>query len=192
MPLMRDNVDTDVIIPKQFLARTGRIGLGRCLLHSWRRCGRFKAGSPQYSKATIMLSGDNYGCGSSREHAVWALTRCGYAAIIASSFAEIFHLNCIRNGLLPITLGRTLAAEAALISSGIARLGVHADLVGTRVEFCSGRAIPFSMPAFYRMALSRGVSAARMVISNMGDILEHEAAKNPHQYTQAAFNRAGR
>lgn len=192
MPLMRDNIDTDVIIPKQFLSCAGREGLGRYLFNEWRRCNRFGACSPWRSKATVLLSGSNFGCGSSREHAVWALSRHGYAAIVASSFAEIFHLNCIRNGILPIPLGSHLASEAALISGCAARRSVHVDLVGARVVFCSGRASSFGMPAFYRMALARGVSAARMILANISDILEHEAAKNPHQYTLAALIRAGR
>src|SRR5215467_16044486 len=108
--LDRDSVDTDQIIPKQFLKRTERTGYGDCLFFDWRfdSEGRpsptFALNAPQYIGASILIAGKNFGCGSSREHAVWALRDYGFRAVIASSFADIFAGNCVKNGLVPVVL----------------------------------------------------------------------------------------
>ncbi|HTI31091.1 MAG TPA: 3-isopropylmalate dehydratase small subunit [Sphingomonas sp.] len=124
-PLLRDNVDTDTIIPSREMKTTGRTGLADGLFAPWRyQQGRvphpeFVLNQPRYAGAQILAAGANFGCGSSREHAVWALAEWGFRAIIAESFAPIFRNNCIRNGLLPIALPRdavaTLADEVATI-----------------------------------------------------------------------------
>src|SRR5215467_261479 len=108
--LQRDNVDTDQIIPKQFLKRIERTGYGDVLFFDWRydrdgsRDPAFPLNAPKYRGATILLAGKNFGCGSSREHAVWALRDYGFRAIIAPSFADIFANNCLKNGLLTVVL----------------------------------------------------------------------------------------
>ena len=108
--LPRVNVDTDQIIPKQFLKRIERTGFGRYLFHDWRYLPdgspdpRFELNHPKAAGATILVAGDNFGCGSSREHAPWALAEYGFRAIIAPSFADIFYANCCQNGLLPVAL----------------------------------------------------------------------------------------
>src|SRR5579864_9121140 len=108
VPLDRPNVDTDQIIPKQFLKRIERTGFGEFLFYDWRRLenGRpnpdFELNQPRYANASVLLAGRNFGCGSSREHAVWALHDYGIGAIIAPSFADIFHNNALGNGLLPV------------------------------------------------------------------------------------------
>lgn len=109
-PLERSNVDTDQIIPKQFLKRIERQGFGECLFYHWRfdekgqKKASFTLNHPQYQGASILVAGHNFGCGSSREHAPWALLDYGFKVIIAQSFADIFHNNCLKNGLLPIAL----------------------------------------------------------------------------------------
>ena len=103
-PLDRANVDTDQIIPKQFLKRIERSGFGPYLFYDWRRQGDFVLDRPQYRGASILVAGANFGCGSSREHAPWALEDAGFRAVIASSFADIFNANCLKIGLLPIRL----------------------------------------------------------------------------------------
>src|SRR5262245_1301792 len=110
-PLDRVNVDTDQIIPKQFLKRIERTGFGQFLFFDWRYQddGKtpqpdFELNAPRYEGATVLLAGKNFGCGSSREHAPWALLDYGFRALIASSFADIFYNNCFKNGILPITL----------------------------------------------------------------------------------------
>jgi 3-isopropylmalate/(R)-2-methylmalate dehydratase small subunit len=118
-PLLRDNVDTDAIIPSREMKSTGRTGLADGLFAPWRyREGRapdpaFVLNQAAYAEARILAAGANFGCGSSREHAVWALAEWGIRAVIAESFAPIFRNNCIRNGLLPIALPRAIVASLA-------------------------------------------------------------------------------
>ena len=106
----RDHVDTDQIIPKQFLKRIERTGFGRYVFFDWRfnadgtEREDFELNRPESKGATILIAGENFGCGSSREHAPWALGDYGFKVIVASSFADIFHQNCLQNGILPITL----------------------------------------------------------------------------------------
>ena len=119
--LDRTNVDTDQVIPKQFLKRIERTGYGEFLFFDWGRLEDgspnpdFELNAPQYQDAGIMVTGPNFGCGSSREHAVWAIYQHGFKAIIAPSFAEIFHKNCFQNGLCPVLL------EEAQVSDIMAR-----------------------------------------------------------------------
>jgi 3-isopropylmalate/(R)-2-methylmalate dehydratase small subunit len=116
MPLIRDNIDTDTIIPSREIRSTGKTGLADGLFSPWRYTDAlartpdldFVLNDPRHAGAQILLAGKNFGCGSSREHAVWALAEYGFRCIIAESFAPIFHGNCIRNGVLPITCGRTV------------------------------------------------------------------------------------
>lgn len=109
-PLARHNVDTDQIIPKQFLKRIERTGFGQFLFFDWRftedgeRKPDFVLNQPRYHGASVLVSGENFGCGSSREHAPWALYDYGFRVLIASSYADIFYNNCVQNGLLPVKL----------------------------------------------------------------------------------------
>src|SRR3984885_10072736 len=123
-PLDRVNVDTDQIIPKQFLKRIERTGFGQFLFFDWRYLAdgktpdpSFELNAPQLQGASILIAGKNFGCGSSREHAPWALEDYGFRAIIAPSYADIFYNNCFKNGILPVTLPdeqvETLFARAA-------------------------------------------------------------------------------
>src|SRR6266403_3174529 len=115
--LDRPNVDTDQIIPKQFLKRVERTGFGEFLFYDWRfsAAGQpepsFPLNEPRYSGASILIAGRNFGCGSSREHAPWALADYGFRAIIAQSFADIFRNNCMKNGLLPVVLSAVEVTE---------------------------------------------------------------------------------
>ncbi|MGA3297470.1 MAG: 3-isopropylmalate dehydratase small subunit [Candidatus Bathyarchaeia archaeon] len=114
VPLDRANIDTDQIVPKQFLKLVGRIGFGQYLFYDWRfdQSGnlnpKFVLNDPRYKEAKILLARSNFGCGSSREHAVWALSDYGFKAVIASSYADIFYNNCFKNGLLPIALNEKI------------------------------------------------------------------------------------
>src|SRR5690242_3021742 len=103
-PLDRANVDTDQIIPKQFLKRIERTGFGEFLFYDWRNDPSFVLNEPRYQGASILVAGKNFGCGSSREHAPWALGEFGFRAIVAPSFADIFRANCYKTGLLAVTL----------------------------------------------------------------------------------------
>src|SRR3989449_5126822 len=139
-PLYRANVDTDQIIPKQFLKRIERTGFGEFLFNDWRRSAEglpnpnFVLNQSRYSGASILVAGKNFGCGSSREHAVWALADFGFRAVIAPSFADIFFNNCFKNGVLPIVLDEEQVArlfEKALSSAGY-RLSI--DLPAQLIE----------------------------------------------------------
>src|SRR5437016_13896951 len=122
-PLERANVDTDQIIPKQFLKRIERTGFGEFLFYDWRRTsdGRldpaFSLNQPRYSGASVLVAAKNFGCGSSREHAVWAVEDFGFRVVIAPSFADIFANNCVKNGVLTVVLSEEKTAEIARRSS---------------------------------------------------------------------------
>src|ERR1700688_3734782 len=119
VPLDKVNVDTDQIIPKQFLKRIERTGFGEFLFYDWRRArdgspdSSFSLNQPRYAGASILVTGKNFGCGSSREHAVWALEDFGFRAVIASSFADIFANNCVKNGVLTVVLSEEEVTEIA-------------------------------------------------------------------------------
>ena len=116
-PLDKINVDTDQIVPKQFLKLVQKSGFGKYLFYNWRFDSNdnpnsdFILNDPKYKKSKILVAGDNFGCGSSREHAVWALQDYGFSVIIAPSFADIFYSNCFKNGILPISLARKTVEE---------------------------------------------------------------------------------
>jgi 3-isopropylmalate/(R)-2-methylmalate dehydratase small subunit len=137
MPLIRDNVDTDAIIPSREMKSTGKTGLADGLFAPWRYLDastrtsnpNFVLNDPTYSGAQILIGGKNFGCGSSREHAVWALAEYGFRCVIAESFAPIFRNNCVRNGLLPIDLGRAVPAQliGAVIAIDLATQSIRCD-----------------------------------------------------------------
>ena len=160
--LPRRDVDTDQIIPKQFLKSVDRTGFGPALFYDWRYRGdgtpdpAFELNSPAAQGATILITGPNFGCGSSREHAVWALVQYGFRAIIAPSFADIFTSNCYRNGLLPVRLA---AAEVdALIRSSEGGLyEIVVDLERQMVTDDRAFSARFSADAYGRELLLRGL-----------------------------------
>ena len=154
--LPRRDVDTDQIIPKQFLKGVERTGFGASLFYDWRADPKFELNRPEAQGATILLTGPNFGCGSSREHAVWALAQHGFRAIIAPSFADIFLANCYRNGVLPVQLPaaevETLIQRAA---GGSYELAV--DLEGCVVSDDRGFSAQFSPDPYGRELLLQGL-----------------------------------
>ena len=178
-PLQRENVDTDQIIPKQFLKRTERTGYGECLFFDWRSdpAGKpdpaFPLNAPQYSGASILLTGKNFGCGSSREHAVWALRDYGFRAIIAPSFADIFSSNCVKNGLLTVTLKpEEVAILMARASAG--RLDLKVDLEECEVSTADGFHAKFTIEPFRRMCLLEGMDEIGMTLKHEAEIAAYE------------------
>jgi 3-isopropylmalate/(R)-2-methylmalate dehydratase small subunit len=162
--LPRVNVDTDQIIPKQFLKRIERTGFGRYLFHDWRYLPdgspdpRFELNHPKAAGATILVVGDNFGCGSSREHAPWALGEYGFRAIIAPSFADIFFGNCCQNGLLPVRLGRGDVEELVRrYDASDSGYEVTVDLQSQQVSDVAGFAAGFEIDAYRREMLLRGL-----------------------------------
>lgn len=177
--LDRDNVDTDQIIPKQFLKRTERTGYGNCLFFDWRFNGegrtnpQFALNAPQYAGASILIAGKNFGCGSSREHAVWALRDYGFRVVIASSFADIFAGNCVKNGVLTVVLRPAeIAALKSRDAAGHYRLTV--DLEKYEVRARDGFSAHFEIDAFARACLLEGLDEIGMTLRHEAEIAAYE------------------
>ncbi|MEO7987803.1 MAG: 3-isopropylmalate dehydratase small subunit [Gemmatimonadales bacterium] len=160
--LPRANVDTDQIIPKQFLKRIERTGFGPSLFFDWRYLPdgspdpEFELNRPEAAGATILVAGANFGCGSSREHAPWALAEYGFRSVIAPSFADIFHGNCCQNGMLPVTLPEAVVAE--LLTRGAAGgYELTVDLERRRVYDDHGVDEPFAIDDYRREMLLQGL-----------------------------------
>jgi 3-isopropylmalate/(R)-2-methylmalate dehydratase small subunit len=162
--LPRENVDTDQIIPKQFLKGIERTGLGPALFYDWRYRAdgtpnpEFELNEPAAAGASILIAGANFGCGSSREHAAWALADAGFRAVIAPSFADIFFANCCQNGLLPVTLPAAAVAELARrCSAGRGAYRLTVDLEAQVVEDERGFKAAFALDPYRRFMLLRGL-----------------------------------
>jgi len=180
--LPRDNVDTDQIIPKQFLKRIERTGYGDVLFFDWRydRDGNperaFPLNAPQYRGATILLAGKNFGCGSSREHAVWALRDYGFRAIVAPSFADIFANNCLKNGVLTVALPPAEIAQLnARDAAGLYRLKI--DLEQCQVSGDGGFHTHFEIDPFSRTCLLEGLDEIGMTLKREADIAKYEQTR---------------
>ncbi len=170
VPLPINNIDTDQIIPARFLKTTSKEGLGAQLFNDWRydAAGNpkpdFILNQPRAQGAQVLLAGDNFGCGSSREHAPWALTQFGFRAVISTSFADIFKQNALKNSLLPIVAPPDVHAE--LFSAG-PDATVKVDLANQTLTTPSGRKVEFPVDAFAKHCLLNGVD-------ELGYILQHE------------------
>ncbi|HET7442982.1 MAG TPA: 3-isopropylmalate dehydratase small subunit [Terriglobales bacterium] len=173
-PLDRHNVDTDQIIPKQFLKRIERTGFGEFVFHDWRHTQDgskdpgFVLHQQRYEGATILVAGKNFGCGSSREHAVWALADYGFRAVIAPSFADIFANNSIKNGFLPVVLPEEKVAEIVKRAQTENGYEVTVDLEQQRVRDAYGLSADFQIDEFSRHCLLEG-------LDDIGLTLQHEA-----------------
>ena len=182
-PLDRVDVDTDQIIPKQFLKRIERTGYGEFLFYDW-RLGKdrspdpeFVLNRPEYEGATVLVAGRNFGCGSSREHAPWALLDYGFRAVISSSFADIFMSNCYQNGFLPVELDDTDVAHimtAALAGDGYE---VTVDLEAQEVRDGSGWTASFSIDPFRRECLLNGLDDIGLTLTLDSEIEAFEEAR---------------
>jgi 3-isopropylmalate/(R)-2-methylmalate dehydratase small subunit len=153
--LDRADVDTDQIIPKQFLKRIERTGYGEFLFFDWMKEPDFELRRPEYAGARILLAGRNFGCGSSREHAAWALQDHGFEVVIAPSFGDIFRTNALKIGLVPIALPAETVATLMRAASGGASLTV--DLEAQQVVAPGGLAVPFEFEPFARDYLLQGL-----------------------------------
>jgi 3-isopropylmalate/(R)-2-methylmalate dehydratase small subunit len=176
-PLDRANVDTDQIIPKQFLKRIERSGYGPFLFYDWRRQGDFILDQPAYHGASVLVTGENFGCGSSREHAPWSLLDAGFRVVIAPSFADIFKSNSFRCGLLPVELPgpsvRTLI-DLALQEPG---MEITVDLERRRVAAGDFEA-SFSIDPFFRESLLNGWDEVALTLRQQSEITRYEAARS--------------
>ena len=192
-PLDRANVDTDAIIPKQFLKSIKRTGYGPYLFDEWRYLDRGEPGmdctnrprnpdfvlnQPRYAGASILLARDNFGCGSSREHAPWALDDYGFRCVIAPSFADIFYNNCFKNGLLPVVLGAD--AVDALFAACAATEGysLRVDLAAQQVVAPDGSAYHFEVDAFRKHCLLNGLDDIGLTLQEADAIRSYEARRS--------------
>ncbi|MFM5448845.1 3-isopropylmalate dehydratase small subunit [Aeromonas veronii] len=187
VPLDSANVDTDAIIPKQFLQKVNRIGFGKHLFHDWRFLDdagqqpnpEFVLNQPQFAGASILLARENFGCGSSREHAPWALADYGFKTIIAPSFADIFYGNAINNGMVPVRLKEEEVDTLFQLVAAQPGIEIEVDLEANQVRadsLCFG----FEIDEFRRYCLLNGLDA-------IGLTLQHEAAISAFEAKQPSW-----
>lgn len=182
-PLDRANADTDQIIPKQFLKRIERTGFGEFLFFDWRYQPDghtpnpdFLLNQPQYQGASVLIAGKNFGCGSSREHAPWALNDYGFRAIIAPSYADIFYNNCFKNGMLPLVLPEETVA--LLMKRALAPgYTLTVDLQTQTVSDSLGWSETFQVDAFRRHCLLNGLDDIGLTLQHEPEITAFEAAR---------------
>ena len=180
-PLDAANVDTDQIIPKQFLQKTERIGFGKHLFHDWRyldASGKknnpsFILNAPQYKGASILLTRENFGCGSSREHAPWALQEYGFKVIVASSFADIFYGNCINIGLLPITLSEREIDEL-FAETNDTSVTLTVNLTNNTLT-SNNKSYSFALDSFHQYCLEKGIDSVGWTLNKLEKIKAFEA-----------------
>ena len=184
-PLDRANVDTDQIIPKQFLKRIERTGFGEFLFYDWRYTTdstlnpSFVLNEPRYQGASILIADKNFGCGSSREHAPWALGEYGFRVIIAPSFADIFANNCFKNGMLPIALNDDAVRGIMRRAQQQTGYELKIDLERQTIEDADRLSIPFVVGEFQRYCLLEG-------LDDIGLTLRHEEAIKNYEATHAS------
>lgn len=181
-PLDRKNVDTDQIISKEFLKRIERTGFGEFVFYHWRfdeqgnAIEDFVLNKPEYKGSEILVAQDNFGCGSSREHAPWAILDYGFRVVIAPSFADIFHNNCFKNGILPIKLTEAECDE--LLSKGIEQAQeIEVNLVEQTVTTGYGKTYSFNIDPYYKEMLLNGWDEISLTIKYEDHIAAYEAKR---------------
>jgi 3-isopropylmalate/(R)-2-methylmalate dehydratase small subunit len=181
VPLYRPNIDTDQIIPKQFLKRIEKTGFGEFVFYDWRR-GKdsqldpeFTLNQPRYAGSSILLAAKNFGCGSSREHAVWALADFGFRAVIAPTFGDIFANNCVQNGVLTVTLTEDEVAELVKRSETIPGYELTVDLEKRKVTDDRGFSASFSLDETVRHRLLEGLDDIGLTMKHEAEIAAYEA-----------------
>jgi len=182
IPLPVNNVDTDQIIPARFLKVTDKVGLGKNLFSDWRYqpdgspVADFVLNRPEHQGSQILLAGDNFGCGSSREHAPWALTGWGIRVVISTSFADIFRNNSLKNGLLPVVVSPETHAMLFDLAEEMPRAAWTVNLENQVLELPAGQSIPFEVDPFSRTCLLQGVDELGYLLSFADQIAKYEAA----------------
>jgi 3-isopropylmalate/(R)-2-methylmalate dehydratase small subunit len=182
VPLVVDNVDTDQIIPARFLKGTDKAGLGEGLFADWRYGGDgrpkpgFVLNRPEMAGRAVLLAGANFGSGSSREHAPWALRAFGFRAVLAPLFADIFRNNALKNGLLPVELPAGVHAELAAAVEADPEVEVTVDLERETVDLPGGRAVAFTVDPFARRMLLEGTDELGYLLGHGGAVAAYENA----------------
>ena len=187
VPLNRVNVDTDQIIPKQFLKLTQRTGFGKYLFYDWRFLedgtprDEFVLNDPRYRDGKILLTRANFGCGSSREHAVWALLDYGFRVLIAPSYADIFYNNCFKNGVLPITISDRQVDELFAEATAHDGYALSIELKNQTVTKPDGQAIQFEINPFTKKCLLEGLDDISLTLQHEEEIRSYELRLKPFQ-----------
>jgi 3-isopropylmalate/(R)-2-methylmalate dehydratase small subunit len=182
-PLDRPNVDTDQIIPKQFLKRVERTGFGEFLFYDWRSGPdgapdpSFVLNEPRYAGASVLVAGRNFGCGSSREHAPWALLDYGFRAVVAPSYADIFMNNCMKNGIVPVVLAEDEVAELSRRAREVEGYRLTVDLERCEVRDGQGFRAPFAIDEFRRHCLLEGLDDIGLTLRHESQIRDYEARR---------------
>ena len=183
VPLPIDNIDTDQIIPARFLKTTDKSGLGSGLFADWRYQADgslrpdFPLNDQRYAGAQILVAGNNFACGSSREHAPWALVDYGFRAVISTSFADIFRNNSLKNGLLPIIVGPNIYAAILHMVTNDPQCELTIDLASQQVHFPDGRRASFPIDAFSKKCLLNGIDELGYLLSFQEHIAAFEAVQ---------------
>ncbi|ODV41392.1 3-isopropylmalate dehydratase [Cupriavidus sp. UYMMa02A] len=195
-PLDRANVDTDAILPKQFLKSIHRNGFGPYLFDEWRYldhgepgqdCSKrplnqdFVLNQSRYRGASILLARENFGCGSSREHAPWALEDFGLRVLIAPSFADIFYNNCLKNGLLPIVAGPDVVERLFAEVAATPGYRLQVDLAAQQVVTPSGQTIAFTLDPFKQHCLLNGLDDIALALRHAGQIQDYERERRQRE-----------
>ena len=180
VPLPVDNIDTDQIIPARYLKATDKSGMGQALFADWRyapdgspRPG-FALNDPRYQGAQILLAGDNFGCGSSREHAPWALTGFGFRAVVSTSFADIFRNNALKNGLLPVIVDAETHRSLFDLAAEAPQAEITIDLESQTVTLPGGQTFTFPIDPFSKTCLLKGVDQLGYILSFEDEIAVFE------------------
>ena len=186
MPLIRNNIDTDAIIPKQYLKAVSRQGFGNFLFDDWRykdpgdldveiskrkKNDDFILNKKEYEKAQIIISGENFGCGSSREHAVWALSDFGIKSVIAISFADIFYNNCFKNGLLPVILKKEEIEEIKTYVGSLSLIEINLE---NQLVNCADKSYEFEIDPSRKFNLINGIDDISKTLEYQNDIINYE------------------
>jgi 3-isopropylmalate/(R)-2-methylmalate dehydratase small subunit len=192
LPLPIDNIDTDQIIPARFLKTISKEGLDKQLFFDWRydAAGNprpdFLLNQPSARGAEILLAGDNFGCGSSREHAPWALTQFGFRAVISTSFADIFKGNSLKNSLLPIVVPAEIHAELFRAVEADPNYQVTVDLAAQKLQLPDGRSIEFPIDEFSKQCLLEGVDELGYILGQQDAIAAYENTRTSTLNTAGA------
>jgi 3-isopropylmalate/(R)-2-methylmalate dehydratase small subunit len=176
-PLRRTNVDTDQIIPAVWLKRVSRAGFGEGLFAAWREDPEFVLNQPQYQGATILVAGTDFGTGSSREHAVWALTDYGFRVVIAPRFGDIFRSNATKAGLLPVVLSPAAVEDLQDLAETEAGQQVSVDLDARVVRYGDGKQAPFEIDDYTRWRLMEGLDDIGLTLRHADAIADFETSR---------------
>ncbi|MEX2047103.1 MAG: 3-isopropylmalate dehydratase small subunit [Chloroflexota bacterium] len=176
LPLGRANVDTDQIIPAHWLKRVERTGYGAGLFEAWRRDPAFLMNDPRHADASILIAGPNFGCGSSREHAVWALEEAGFRAVIAPRLADIFRANCLKSGLVPVELDAAAVAKLLRLAERDPAAEITVDVERRTVEAPGVRAT-FALDDHARARLLEGLDDIAVTLAHADEITGYESSR---------------